>query len=126
MRLIKLLNLYSSKLSERFVNLRTAFRFFDTDHSGSLSVNEFANVADYLRLKVSFDDISSLYRFLDRSGRGAIIYDDFLMLVEENWRGCDPYEIIRENQLNREAALKADSTNNQENTNRSSTALSAS
>ena len=104
--MITLLNLVSSKLSERFSHLRTAFRFFDTDHTATLSLNEFANVADYLRLKISFEDITRLYRFLDRSGRGAIVYDDFSMLLEENWRGLDPYKVLHENQLHREAALK--------------------
>jgi len=32
-RLIKLLSLVSFKLSERFKNLREAFRYIDTDHS---------------------------------------------------------------------------------------------
>ena len=108
--MIKLLNLISSKLSERFKDLHTAFRFFDTDHTASISLNEFANVADYLRLKISFEDITRLYRFLDRSGRGAIGYDDFSMLLEENWRSIDPHEVLRENEIHRESTLKQDSS----------------
>ena len=41
-RIFKLLSLVSSKISERFRNLREAFRFIDTDHSSSISINEFA------------------------------------------------------------------------------------
>jgi hypothetical protein len=41
-RLIKLLMLISNKLSERFRNLREAFRYIDTDHSSSISLNEFS------------------------------------------------------------------------------------
>jgi len=41
-RLIKLLSLVSLKLSERFKNLREAFRYIDMDHSQSISINEFA------------------------------------------------------------------------------------
>ena len=41
-RLIKLLSLISYKLHERFRNLREAFRYIDTDHSQSISINEFA------------------------------------------------------------------------------------
>jgi Ca2+-binding EF-hand superfamily protein len=41
-RLMKLLSLVSFKLSERFKNLREAFRYIDTDHSQSISINEFA------------------------------------------------------------------------------------
>ena len=41
-RLLKLLNLVSFKINERFRNLREAFRQIDTDHSQSISINEFA------------------------------------------------------------------------------------
>ena len=97
MRLIKLLNLISSKLTERFTNFQTAFRFFDTNHSHSISLNEFANVIDFLRLKISFEDITRLYRFLDKSGSGHLGYREFSMLIDENWRSIDPYEVLREN-----------------------------
>lgn len=40
--LTKLLALVSEKLNERFKNLRSAFRFLDTNHSQSISLNEFA------------------------------------------------------------------------------------
>lgn len=40
--LMKVLALVSEKLSERFKNLRSAFRFLDTNHSQSISLNEFA------------------------------------------------------------------------------------
>lgn len=40
--LYDLLHLVSQKLHERFKNLRAAFRFLDTNHSQSISLNEFA------------------------------------------------------------------------------------
>ena len=69
-RIFKLLTLVSSKISERFRNLREAFRFIDTDHSSSISINEFAQAIDFFRLKLSFDDITKLYRYLDQNGNG--------------------------------------------------------
>ena len=94
-RLIKLLTLVGDKLNERFPTFQAAFRFFDADHSQSISMNEFANVIDYLRLKLSFDDIQKLYRFLDRNGSGDIGYNEMLLLKDENWRNLkDPYAVL--------------------------------
>ena len=55
--LLKLLTLVSSKINERFRNMREAFRYIDTDHSQSISINEFAQAIEYFRLKLSFEDI---------------------------------------------------------------------
>lgn len=41
-QMIKLLSLVSNKISERFVNLKACFRHLDTNHSQSISINEFA------------------------------------------------------------------------------------
>ena len=43
-----------------------------------------------MRLKISFDDIKKLFRYLDKSGQGEIGYDEFTLLLEERWRGIDP------------------------------------
>ena len=94
-RLYKLLSLVSEKLHERFQNLRTAFRYLDTDHSQSISLNEFAQAIDFLRLKIGFDDIKKLYRFMDKDGSGEIGYEEFTMLTEERWRGIDPFEVMK-------------------------------
>lgn len=83
--------LVSEKLNERFKNLRSAFRFLDTNHSQSISLNEFAQAIDHLRLKLAFEDIVKLYRFIDKDGKGEIGYDEFTLLTEEKWRGIDPF-----------------------------------
>ena len=90
-RLIKLLSLVSFKINERFRNLREAFRYIDTDHSQSISINEFAQAIDFFRLKISFEDIQKLYRFMDADGSGEIGYDEFTLLSEERWRNIDPF-----------------------------------
>ena len=90
--LLKLLSLVSSKINERFRNMREAFRYIDTDHSQSISINEFAQAIEYFRLKLSFEDIAKLYRFLDSEAKGELGYEEFTMLSEENWRDLDPYK----------------------------------
>ena len=95
-RLIKLLSLVSFKINERFRNMREAFRYIDTDHSQSISINEFAQAIDYFRLKLSIEDIQKLYRFLDCEGKGEIGYEEFTLLSEERWQNLDPYQHYQE------------------------------
>lgn len=71
--------------------MREAFRYIDTDHSQSISINEFAQAIEYFRLKISFQDIQRIYRFLDADGSGAIGYYEFTMLNEERWKSIDPF-----------------------------------
>jgi len=59
--LLKLLALVSNKLYERFATLKHAFRYLDTDHTQQITLNEFAQAVEYLRLKISFDDIRKLF-----------------------------------------------------------------
>ena len=91
-RLIKLLALVSAKIHERFRNLREAFRYIDTDHSQSISINEFAQAVDFFRMKLSFEDISKIYRFMDTDGDGEIGFDEFTFLSEERWKSVDAYK----------------------------------
>lgn len=95
--LLKLLSLVSEKIRERFVNFQSCFRFLDTDHTQSISLNEFAQAMDHMRLKLSFEDIKRLFRYLDKSGNGDIGYDEFTMLLEERWRNIDPYFELSQN-----------------------------
>jgi len=49
---------------------------------------------EHMRLKLSFEDLTLLFRYLDKSADGAIGYDEFTMLLEERWRGIDPYDSL--------------------------------
>ena len=95
--LIKLLALVSDKIKERFVNIQQCFRFLDTDHSQSISINEFAQAIEHMRLKLSFEDIKKLFTYMDKSGNGDIGYDEFTLLLEERWRGIDPIDLKKAN-----------------------------
>jgi hypothetical protein len=67
----------------------------------ALSLNEFAQAIDHLRLKLSFEDVKKLFNFIDVSGKGSIGFQEFLMLNEEKWRGLDPVEQLASNMKKR-------------------------
>ena len=96
--MLKLLSLVSDKIRERVINLKACFRFLDTNHSQSISINEFSQAIDHMRLKLSFEDIKKLFDYLDKKGQGEIGYDEFTLLLEERWRGIDPIKFFKEHQ----------------------------
>lgn len=87
------MQLFSDKLSERFINLQTAFRYLDMNHTQTITLNEFCQAMEHMRLKVSFDDCKQLFNYLDKNGNGHIGYDEFTLLLEERWRGIDPMAV---------------------------------
>lgn len=91
----RLLSIVSDKIRERFSNLQTCFRFLDTDKSQELTLNEFAQAVEHMRLKISFDDIKKLFNYIDKAGTGRITYEEFTLLLEERWRGIDPVDEMR-------------------------------
>lgn len=94
-QMIKLLSLVSDKMNERFKNLKACFRYLDTNHSQSISINEFAQAIEHMRLKISFEDVKRLFNYLDKNRNGAIGYKEFTFLLEERWRGIDPAEHLK-------------------------------
>ena len=50
-----------------------------------------------MRLKLSFDDVTRLFRYLNKTGNGKITYEEFTMLLEERWRNIDPYADMTKN-----------------------------
>ena len=90
-----MLAMVSDKIKERFESLRDCFRYLDTNHTMSISLNEFAQAIDVMRLKISFDDIKMLFDYLDKDSKGAINYEQFTYLLEERWRGIDPIELVK-------------------------------
>jgi Ca2+-binding EF-hand superfamily protein len=83
----------SDKIRERFVNLKACFRYLDTNHTQSISLNEWAQGMDVMRLRISFEDIKTLFNYLDKEGTGMLQYENFTYLLEERWRGIDPIEV---------------------------------
>ena len=93
-----LLKLVSSKMYERFPTLQKCFRYLDTDHSHSLTINEFAQAIEHMRLKISFDDVKRLFEYMDKSGDGEVGYKELTLLLEERWRGIDPMSLVASSQ----------------------------
>jgi Ca2+-binding EF-hand superfamily protein len=49
-----------------------------------------------MRLKISFDDVKKLFKFLDKNNNGCLGYEEFTFLLEERWRGIDPNQVLKE------------------------------
>eukprot|EP00347_Sterkiella_histriomuscorum_P014538 403360494 len=91
----QLLSLIWAKIYERFPNINAAFRFFDSNYDQEIHFNEFAQGIEYLRLKLSYEDIWKIYRYMDTNGDGHIGYSEFCQLCEEKWRNIDPFETLQ-------------------------------
>ena len=76
----KIIDLISVKINERFKNLLSCFRAFDTDHQLSLTLNEFAQGIEHLRIKLSFEQVKRVFKFMDKHGHGHIGFEQFKML----------------------------------------------
>ena len=70
--LAKLMTLINIKIEERFSNLSKAFRFFDEDGNREITLHEFANSIEKMRIKLSKQDIQLVFNFLDKDGDGFI------------------------------------------------------
>ena len=92
-----MLQVIGSKINERFTSINAAFRFFDADYNQKITFNEFAQGIEYLRVKMSYEDIWKIYRYLDSNGDGEISYAEFCQLCEEKWRKIDPFESFVQN-----------------------------
>lgn len=44
-----------------------------------------------MRLKISYEDIWKIYKYMDTNGDGHIGYVEFTQLCEEKWRNIDPF-----------------------------------
>jgi hypothetical protein len=47
---------------------------------------------EYLRVKISQEDLRQIYGYLDKDGKGNIGYNEFCELCEERWTNLDPYK----------------------------------
>merc|ERR1711920_347693 len=63
---------------QRGVDVRSAFRAFDANGDGLLSLHEFRHALMQLRLGLSDDDIRWLMARLDTSADGMVSYEEFL------------------------------------------------
>jgi hypothetical protein len=64
-----------------------------------------------MRLKISFDDVKKLFRYLDKNNTGCLGYDEFTLLLEERWRGIDPNQVLKENMKHFKNPMQVSSKN---------------
>ena len=71
-----------------------------------MSLNEFAQGIDYLRIKISFDYIKEVFNFLDQGHDGLISYNEFKLLNEENLRKMNIYDVYFRKKENDKSPVK--------------------
>jgi hypothetical protein len=55
-----------------------AFHMYDTDRSGAIDMNEFANALTYLGLSISRDDAAAIFCVIDTDGNGTVSMSEFI------------------------------------------------
>ncbi len=66
------------KLREKSASLRKMFRKFDTDHSQTISLDEFQSMLDYFGMTLSKAECVTIFRAFDKDGEGFIDYTEFM------------------------------------------------
>lgn len=61
--------------------LQRLFRIMDDDGSKSLNKYEFAKAMREYRLDIPHEDVLAMFQAFDRSGEGAVDYDEFIRVV---------------------------------------------
>ena len=65
------------KIEERFSLIKTAFRYFDKDNSGSISYNEFVYGVENLGIKLSNEQLRRVFQYIDQDSNGSINFNEF-------------------------------------------------
>ncbi len=73
----------SEKIDEKFMKLTQAFRFFDYNRTGRITLSDFKLGLDNLCLRIDEEKIKGLFIFLDTKKDGYIDLDEFCELSEE-------------------------------------------
>jgi Ca2+-binding EF-hand superfamily protein len=77
----KILKKLREMILAKHVRLRDAFRSIDTDHSGSITFEEFRVLCRSLNMELIDQEIITLMRYFDRDHDGLIGYADFCDVV---------------------------------------------
>lgn len=75
-----------AKIEERFPKVGAAFRYFDTNKSNDISLNEFIYGCERLRIKLHVKEHLAVFNYLDQDADGNISYKEFCNLCEERRR----------------------------------------
>jgi Ca2+-binding EF-hand superfamily protein len=69
-------------MQERHRNATSAFRSFDVRGKGALKKGDLVNGFDKLRIKISSEDMDTVWKYLDSSNRGCIYINEFCAMGE--------------------------------------------
>lgn len=58
--------------------LRSVFKFFDTDETGAVTIDEFGRACERLGLPLQRKEVRAFFTVYDRDGSGAITYEEFV------------------------------------------------
>ncbi len=81
-----------SKLEEKFYRKADAYKFFAGLSTNKISFNDFVIGIENLRMKLSTQEISEMFNYLDQNCDGYINYEEFCNIAEEKRRGIDPFD----------------------------------
>ncbi|CDW81077.1 ef hand family protein [Stylonychia lemnae] len=81
--ILELLNKLQGKLEQKYPDLKSAFRFFDVNNSGDISLEEFQLTLDILQLDINEDQSMQIFKFLDTNADGNISLDEFSQIYYE-------------------------------------------
>lgn len=79
-----------TRMRVRGMRLLDAFRAFDSNKDGKLSSSELYGGLQWLGMKLKPDDVHAIVRHIDRSGTGAITFDDFELALYDRTVDEDP------------------------------------
>ena len=87
----EILNALRQKLASeaRTGGLTRVFRKYDTDHSGKITIDEFARVMRFYDPDFPDQAVVTLMRLFDRTGDGTITVDEFIQVLEEDTVNVD-------------------------------------
>ena len=74
-------NLTNSQIEQ----LRLVFNHFDTDHSGSIDVDELGRVFDSMGQNLAKEELESMIVQVDDDGSGEIEFEEFMLLMCSNF-----------------------------------------
>ena len=72
-----LLDIVWTKIEERFSMIKSAFRYFDTDNSGTISYNEFCFGMQNLGCKMTDEQFRRVFKYVDKNNDGGLTFNEF-------------------------------------------------
>lgn len=76
----QLMELFWKRVEQRFPNMKTAFRFFDSSAETKVSLHEFQQGCARIGLRLSSEEVKMLFEKFDTESEGQFDYEKFVQL----------------------------------------------